>query len=402
MEKYKISKNVEISSLDEASFGDAPPQYHAGYFVLYHAGLQRSFLINETVHYFISKFNAPKSQAEVIAEIKEELKADDQELEQTCSAFFEFLRKRKILVSESKEELTVPLACFYREGESINVWRITDILSNKKSVDIYRAYKANSEETCVIKLLNRDKVGDQHKYEKEVLRLEREYLLLRKASDIAAVSRAFSFERDEHQNAYLVLESITGEGLWRYLDSREILTLPECLQLIESMLEAFSGLHQHNLIHGDIHPSNLMVADEKTVRIIDLGLSRNVDTEKSEVVKFGGVDYYMPPERINISSVKKHSKEPDLRSDVYQIGLMVYLILYNSIPFNGFIWEELAEDIKRGTSDYGERTFWNEAVPLSLVAIIRKSINVEPNERYPDATSFLREFRKACLQQSHS
>jgi serine/threonine-protein kinase len=168
------------------------------------------------------------------------------------------------------------------------------------------------------------------------------------------------------------------------------------------MLRAFSGLHQHNLVHGDIHPSNLMVQEDQTVRIIDLGLSRNLDTEKNEVLKFGGVDYYLPPERINISSVKKHSKEPDLRSDVYQIGLMLYIILYNSIPFDGFIWEELAEDIKRGASNFPELTFWDEPVPAALINIIKRCINKEPNERYADATSLLTAFQKACLQQSSS
>ncbi len=398
MEKYKISKNIRINGIDETSFEYTPSQYRQGYFILDHAVQKRSYLINETVHYFINKFSEPKTQSEVVQEIQAEIKSNGEEIEETCSAFFQFLCKRKILVTQNKEEFSIEFKPLYKEGDSINNWIILDVLSNKKSVDIYTALNKATGVTCVIKLLNKDKIGETEVYEKEALRLEREYSLLQKARGIAAISQAFAFEKDEHQNAYIVLEYISGKGLSRYLNSREAVPFHECLQIMENMLNGFSGLHQNSLIHGDIHPSNVMVNEDKTVRIIDLGLSRDADTDKNEVLKFGGVNYYMPPERINVTSVKKFSKEPDLYSDVYQIGLLLYLILYNTVPFNGFIWEELAQNIKEGTDSYPELTFWNEPVPASLINLVKKSIHKEPLERYADATKILKDFKKACLQ----
>ncbi len=78
--------------------------------------------------------------------------------------------------------------------------------------------------------------------------------------------------------------------------------------------------------------------------------------------------------------------------------MLLYLILYNTVPFNGFIWEELAQNIKEGTDSYPELTFWNEPVPASLINLVKKSIHKEPLERYADATKILKDFKKACLQ----
>jgi serine/threonine protein kinase len=168
--------------------------------------------------------------------------------------------------------------------------------------------------------------------------------------------------------------------------------------MIEEILTAFSLLHQSNLIHGDIHPSNILVLEDKTVKIIDLGLSRNVQVENNEVVKFGGISFYMPPERINISSVKKYMKEPDLFSDVYQVGVIIYLILYNTTPFKGFIWEELSQNIKTTDAVYPDVSFLNYPVPEQLINIVKKCLNKNPLERYANATEILADYTNYDLK----
>ncbi|MDQ3844013.1 MAG: protein kinase, partial [Bacteroidota bacterium] len=130
---------------------------------------------------------------------------------------------------------------------------------------------------------------------------------------------------------------------------------------------------------------------------IDLGLSRTTEKDKNKVLKFGGVDYYMPPERINISSAKKYTTEPDLYSDVYQIGLLIYLVLYNDLPFGGFIWEELAQSIKEDAVVYPELSFLNYPVSRELITLMEKCLRKNPEERYPSATEILEDFRKFML-----
>ncbi len=266
----------------------------------------------------------------------------------------------------------------------------------KRNVDIYKVKDKATDQVSIIKLLNRNKLRDIHKFNKKVTRLEREYFLLQKAENIPSISKAYAFEKDNFGNVFIVLEFINGKSLSRFLNDIETFDEPDYLEVMKNLLEGFSSLHRQNLIHGDIHPSNVLVDQDKSVRIIDLGFSRNAHTEKNEVLKFGGVNFYMPPERINITTVKKYTKEPDLYSDVYQIGVLLYQILYNTVPFNGFIWEDLARNIKEAEINYPEVTFCNISVHPGILQIIKKCLEKNPLERYSDATNILQECNNAC------
>jgi tRNA A-37 threonylcarbamoyl transferase component Bud32 len=392
MIKYKLSRNIDIESLD--SDDNTPVAFTDGYYVLVDEARNKEFLINETIKLFLDKFSVPKSEADVLKELEEETRTATKEMEETCSAFFQFLCKKKILVPEDKEELPANKQPLYKQGEHIDDLNILEVISNKRDVDIYKACDEITGTPCVIKLLNREKIGNQNRYEKELSNAEREYTLLQHVKHIPSISKAYTFNKDHNEFAYITLEYIDGKPLTRFLSETATLSKADCLKVIEEIITAFSLLHQSRLIHGDIHPSNILVLKDATIKIIDLGLSRNVQVEDNEVVKIGGISFYMPPERINTTSVKKYMKEPDLFSDVYQVGVMLYLILYNTTPFKGFIWEELSHNIKTTEAVFPDVSFLNYSVPPSLIDIVQKCMNKDPLKRYVDASELLADYSK--------
>lgn len=152
-------------------------------------------------------------------------------------------------------------------------------------------------------------------------------------------------------------------------------------------------MHESKLIHGDIHSSNILITEDNCVKIIDMGLTVNVEEiEKNELVKFGGVIFFMPPERINITTVNKYSKQPDLCSDVYQIGLLIYLVLYKKKPFNGFIWEELADNIKNRNPTFSDNSFLNYEIPEGIINLVKKCLAKNPADRFRNAAEILEDF----------
>lgn len=392
MVKYKLSKNVNIANIENED--DTPAEFKDGYYILIDENRNRDFLINETIKLFLDKFSVAKTEAGILKELEAETQNVSKEMEETCSAFFQFLCKKKILVPEDDEEIPANKKPLYKQGDFINNLYVLELLSNKRNVDIYKACDKTTGTTCVIKLLNRDKIGKDHVYQKELSNIEREYNLLQKVKHITSLSKAYTFNKDQDNFAYITLEYISGRPLSHFLNEPETLTKADCFGLIREILTAFSLLHQTNIIHGDIHPSNILVTEDKTVKIIDLGLSRNVNVEINELVKFGGITFYMPPERINTTSVKKYLKEPDLFSDVYQIGVIIYLILYNTTPFKGFIWEELSNNIKTTDAVFPEVSFLQYPVPLQLMDIVKKCISKNPSKRYADATEILADYFK--------
>ncbi|MBD0296173.1 MAG: serine/threonine protein kinase [Flavisolibacter sp.] len=393
MVKYKLSGNVSITDVADYDYEDIPPRYLQGHYVLYDGRRDKEFLINETVKYFIDKFSFAKTPAEVLKEVENDVQSSSREVEETCLHFFKFLSKKKILVPENEEEAVVSEDPLFKEGDYIGHLRISEILSSRRYTDVYLAVDETDQSVYVIKLLNPNKMPDAETFEQELVQLESEYVKLESLKHIPFISRAYAFGKQD-QYAYIVLEYVRGKSLNRFIRETEALTENDSLQIIENVLRAFSLLHQNDLIHGDVHSSNVLVAEDRNVKIIDLGLSRQVELDANKVLKFGGVDYYMPPERIDVASVRKFTKEPDFYSDVYQIGLLIYLVSYKTLPFRGFIWEELAQNIKEGKATYPDTSFLNYPVSQDLIGIMKKCLNVNPAERYRDATAILNDFKK--------
>ncbi len=114
MVKYKLSKNVNIESIDIDD--NTPPAFRNGYYVLVDENRSKEFLINETIKLFLDKFSVPKTEVDVLEELEAETQSASKEMEETCSAFFQFLCKKKILVPEDKEEIPANKKPLYKQG----------------------------------------------------------------------------------------------------------------------------------------------------------------------------------------------------------------------------------------------------------------------------------------------
>ncbi|WP_158267600.1 serine/threonine protein kinase [Adhaeribacter arboris] len=399
MVKYRLANSISIiNPADSPEDSDLPVEYQHGNYILMDDAREKEFLINETVKYFIDKFNSPKTQAEVLQEVALDVQSDVKQIEKKCTAFFKFLCKRKIVVPEDWEEPIASSEPYFKIGDAMGDWQISEIIADKKYMDIYLALHKTKLIQCVIKLLNVRKIADEGRYSDELLDLKHEYSMLQRCQHIPFIGQAYAFSESDPEGAYIVLEYIKGKPLSKFLKQTENITESDCYSISKDILQGFALLHETNLIHGDIHPSNIMVDEDRNVKIIDLGLSIEVNIEQDELVKFGGVIYYMPPERINISSVTKFSREPDFYSDVYQLGLILYYIFYRKEPFDGFIWEELSTNIKKSTVEYPTLSFLNFPVPAKIIQIIAKCLQKKPIKRYANAAALLNDFKKVVFE----
>lgn len=403
MKRYKLSKNICLTGLQAFCREQVPVKYRTGHFVLSDKTRNRDYLINESIKYFIDKFSATKSRDEVIAEVAADTESSAEQVEKPCTEFIEYLCKKNILLPDDKTELTLPEKPLYKRGDAINQYVVKHVLDNSHSTHIYIATGPINDRSCVIKLLARNQLSDTKAYEEELASLQREYSLLQRAQDVPSVGRSYAFERDGYGNAYIVLEFIKGKPLLRFVEATKGLTRSDYRLLLTNLLKAFAQLHRCGLVHGDVHSSNVLVNRNKAVRIIDLGLSlKKEELADNQLLKYGGVDYYMPPERINASSVKRFVKPPDFYSDVYQIGLLLYAVLYRTLPFNGFTWEELATDIKESEVRFPRRAAAGFIVPQGLKNIIQNCLGKEPEDRYPDASGILEDYVRYAFEEQNT
>jgi serine/threonine protein kinase len=147
----------------------------------------------------------------------------------------------------------------------------------------------------------------------------------------------------EDKRPYFAMEYVEGLTITDYCD-RNRLSIKERLHLFLKVCQAVHHAHQKGIIHRDIKSSNILVSlqDSQPVpKVIDFGLAkaiRGVLSERTLVTEQGqllGTPEYMSPEQVDIAN-----EDIDTRSDIYSLGVLLYVLLTGVLPFESEILRE--------------------------------------------------------------
>lgn len=162
----------------------------------------------------------------------------------------------------------------------------------------------------------------------------------------------------------------------------ESLNRPERVgRLKDAMLqlcEALSYIHGYGLIHRDLKPTNVMVDEDRTVRLMDFGLARYISDDAAVTAdgRLVGTFRYMAPEQIL-------GEQLDTRTDLYALGVIMYELLCGRPPFEARtpyeLWQKVLETEPLALSNINPRA------DRKLARIAHKLIRKEPADRYQTA-----------------
>ncbi len=207
------------------------------------------------------------------------------------------------------------------------------------------------------------------------------------------IINVFDVGVSEWGEPYLVMEYLSGENLGRMLKRRGVFTEPEALGIMESALKALAAAHEQGIVHRDLKPENIFmvkVSDSNPiVKIIDFGISKAVQDGQPQLTKTGallGTPSYMSPEQA------RGRGEFDHRTDVYSMGVILYLMLTGDHPFVGQSYNDLIFNIL--TESPRDPISVKPEFPKDIVPIVFKSLEKNPEERYSDCHAFLSDLEK--------
>ncbi|HLY09305.1 MAG TPA: serine/threonine-protein kinase [Planctomycetota bacterium] len=203
-------------------------------------------------------------------------------------------------------------------------FKITDLLGQGGMASVYEAIDCATGHVVALKVPHLRIESDPGFYarfqrEEEIGRTLRHPSILR------------VFPVGERSRPYLVMERLEGKLLSEHLAQTPVLPPSEALPIAIRIAEALQYMHSLRIVHRDLKPKNILLCDDGTLRVIDLGFSKGKGF--GSITLFGltrtlGSSDYVAPEQARGWS-------GDERSDIYSLGALLYRMLTGSEPFPG-------------------------------------------------------------------
>ncbi len=262
-------------------------------------------------------------------------------------------------------------------GHTLGPYKLTSLLGTGSMGQVFQAVHAQTNRTLAIKILKPEVLAGLRPRLGKMLRTVA-------ALDHPNIVRLYEYgEAGGHY--YLAMEYV-GDGSVRHLFQRRSegrrSTLKQELMLVYQATQGLAHAHGRGLVHGNLIPDNLLLARKDawyTVKIADFGLARLAQTGAMTATEYVlGTPAYMSPEQCQ-------GLEPERRSDIYTLGILLYEAVTGYLPFDA---NTSAEAVYKhvSTPPVPPRRVRSD-LPQRLEDIILRCLAKRPEDRFPDAES---------------
>jgi len=183
--------------------------------------------------------------------------------------------------------------------------------------------------------------------------------------------------------AYLVMELLSGRSIGTILRDTHKLPLSRCRDIGAAVCDALSAAHSAGIVHRDIKPDNVFLHsndDGEVVKVVDFGIAKLLDVKPediAEATQLGaviGTPPYMAPERLM-------GKTYDARSDIYSVGVLLYLMMCGELPFaaaNASLGEMVKLHLTQKPRELREM---NDEIPAPVAGVVMRTLAMEAEMR---------------------
>ena len=302
----------------------------------------------------------------------------------SSEAYFESLAQAVVAPAYAAVIDSAPSAARW-EGRRVGAYRLVREVGRGGMARVFLAERADGqfEQQVALKLL---RPGFDSEVDVERFRAERQILASLNHSSIA---RLLDGGVTDDGLPYLVLEYVDGQPLDRYCEAQALSTRQR-LELFLTMADAVEYAHRQAVVHRDLKPSNILVTADGVVKLLDFGLAKLMEqgTAASRPTT-QTVHRWMTPEYAAPEQVRGATITP--RTDVYQLGAVLYELLVGRTPFGQHAGNVHALET---AVLHHEPDSLGDALRGDLDAIVSKSLRKNPAERYSSASEFADDVRR--------
>ena len=262
-------------------------------------------------------------------------------------------------------------------------YRIGARIARGGMATVYQAHDLRLNRGCAVKVMQTD-LGDDQDFGARFVREAHAAARLTHPNVVSV-----SDQGDDDGLLFLVMEHVPGCTLRDVIRKEAPMTPSRALALLEPVLKALTEAHRSGLVHRDVKPENVLIADDGRVKVTDFGLARAFDANSQHTATGGvliGTVSYLAPELIV-------NGKADPRSDVYAAGVLLYEMLTGRKPHEGegaiqIAFKHVNEDIpppSQGTA---------QPIPAYLDALVLRATARDRERRQADAKVFLQQLRR--------
>lgn len=272
-------------------------------------------------------------------------------------------------------------------GKELGDYLLQSLIGRGGMARVYLGYDKNLDRYAAIKVIETHLItgSDSAEYYE---RFQREARSIAKLNhpNIVGIYQFGQYGR----NYYMAMEFIDGRDLRLVLKDYnrkgEMIPVTRMLRVLRHMASALDYAHEKGVIHRDIKPSNILVTkeDDKAV-LTDFGLALNVP-EGTVGNTFGSAHYIAPEQAVS-------SAQAVPQSDLYSLGIVLYEMMTGRVPFDDASAMSVA--LKHLSDPPPPPSQLNPAISSHVEAVILKSLEKEPHERYQTGQLFIRALEHA-------
>jgi serine/threonine-protein kinase len=266
------------------------------------------------------------------------------------------------------------------EGTPFGRYQLIELLGRGGMGEVWRAHDTTVDRVVALKMLLPHYAQDDT-FEK---RFRREARAAARLDDPHVVPIYDVGEIDGR--LYVTMRLINGVDLQTLLDNGP-LEAQRAVHIIEQIASALHSAHQAGLVHRDVKPSNILVAQNDFAYLIDFGIARGAgDTALTSANTTIGTWAYMAPERFNTGEIQPSS-------DIYALACVLYQCLTGQPPYPGNTLEQVAVGHMVAPPPHPSEE--RDTVPTGMDSVIATGLAKQPTDRYPTAIAMATAARHA-------
>lgn len=253
---------------------------------------------------------------------------------------------------------------------------------------VYLAQHTVLEKKAAVKFLLEDWIDEEDvvaRFFDEARTMERlhDNPCIVKIIDIATIEKC----KEEGLPPYFIMEYIDGKSLEELMKSDAGFALEDVVRIMGSALSALQHCHNLGVVHRDIKPSNFMINSNGDVKLTDFGIAKACkNTSKTgEGLTLGSTDYMSPEQALG-------KRDLDYRSDIYSLGVTLYQMVCDRLPFVGDSPNAIA--LKHIQEKPVPPASISEYIPVRLSDVIMKAMEKEREHRFQSCDEMLEALKK--------